>query len=123
MSDQRKFGVWMDNHHATVVGKTNPEGKEYSVIAHVTGEGTPDNSSEKNLHNHENALRVKFFKEISSHMLNPQVVHVTGTGQAQEQFIHWLADTPQYKNVKATECTSNKMSDEKLVEFLGEKLN
>ena len=123
MSDQRKFGIWMDNHHATVVGKENPEANDYSVIAHVKNEGTPDNSSEKNLHNHENALRVKFFKEIASHMLNPQIVHVTGTGQAQEQFIHWLAETPQYKNVKATECTSNKMSDEKLVEFLGAKLN
>ncbi len=123
MSEQRKFGIWMDNFNATVVGKENPEAEDYSVIAHVAGEGAPDNSSEKNLHNHENALRVKFFKEITSHMVNAQVVHVTGTGQAQERFIHWLADTPQYKNVKATECTSNKMSDERLVEFLGAKLN
>ena len=123
MSDQKKFGVWMDNHHATVVGKENTESDNFSVLAHVNGEATSENTSEKNEHHHEKTLRLKFFKEITSHMQNAQVVHVTGTGQAQEQFIHWLADTPQYKNVKATECTSNKMSDEKLVEFLGEKLN
>ncbi|MBC7934706.1 MAG: hypothetical protein H7Y86_05005, partial [Rhizobacter sp.] len=45
-------------------------------------------------------------------------VHVTGTGQVQEQFIKYLADTPQFKNSKTAESTSNQMSDEKLVEFM-----
>ena len=121
MSDQKQFGIWMDSRHATVVGKENVDSGDFKVIAHVKGEGSSENSSEKNEHNHENAMRVKFFKEITSHMQNAERVHVTGTGQAQEQFIHYLADTPQFKNTKATECTSNKMSDERLVEFLAGK--
>ncbi len=51
-------------------------------------------------------------------MQNAEAVHVTGTGKVQEQFIKFLADTPQFKNTKTSDSTSNKMSDEKLVEFL-----
>jgi hypothetical protein len=42
--------------------------------------------------------------ELSTH------AHVTGTGQA--QCIHYLADTPQFKNRQPEESTPNKMSDE-----------
>jgi hypothetical protein len=55
-------------------------------------------------------------------MQNATHIHITGTGQAQEQFIHYLADTPQFKNTKTEESTSNKMSDEKILEFLEDKL-
>jgi hypothetical protein len=30
----------------------------------------------------------------------------------------YLANTPQYKNVEASESTSNKMSDEQLITFI-----
>lgn len=54
-------------------------------------------------------------------MQNATHVHVTGTGIAQEQFIHYLADTSQFKNTQAAESTSNKMSDENLVTYISEK--
>jgi len=123
MSDKKKFGIWMDNYSAVIVGKDQPDDANYKVLGEVNSQGAPENSSEKNKNNHETALRLKFFKEITTHMQNAEQVHVTGTGQAQEQFIHFLADTPQFKNTQATECTSNKMSNEKLLEFLEGKLN
>ena len=43
-------------------------------------------------------------------------------GQVQEQFIHYLAATPQFKNSKTAESTSNKMSDGKLIEYITTKL-
>jgi hypothetical protein len=33
-----------------------------------------------------------------------------------------MEETPQFKNTKTTECTSNKMSDERLLEFMAGKL-
>lgn len=51
-------------------------------------------------------------------MPNVDEIHVTGTGQVQEQFIHFLSDTPQYKNAVATESTSNKMEDEQLLSYV-----
>jgi stalled ribosome rescue protein Dom34 len=121
MNNQKQFGVWMDSHQAVVVGKENTDEGPLSVLAHIKGEVNSPNSSEKNSNNHEKTLQAKYFKEITSYMANATHVHVTGTGQAQEKFIHYLADTPQFKNSKTEESTSNKMSDEKLIEFITSK--
>ena len=121
MNNQKQFGVWMDNHQAVVVGNESTEAETLTVLAHVKGEIISSNSNEKNSNNHEKTLQAKFFKEIATHMLNATHVHVTGTGQAQEQFIRYLAQTPQFKNSKTAEPTSNKMSDEKLIEYISAK--
>jgi stalled ribosome rescue protein Dom34 len=122
MSNQKQFGVWMDTHSATIVGKAIQDGGAIFVVGSVNGEKASPSSSEKNTNNHEQSLRLKFFKEISSYMQNATNVHVTGTGQSQEQFMHYLAATPQFKNTKTNESTSNKMSEEKLIEYMAEKL-
>ena len=123
MSNQKKFGVWMDTHHATVVGSDNSGAGTLTVVAHVKGEeGSSISGSEKNDNNHKQMLQAKFFKEIATHIVNATHLHATGTGQVQEQFIHYLAETPQFKNTKTEESTANKMSDEKLLEFFADKL-
>jgi stalled ribosome rescue protein Dom34 len=123
MSNQKKFGVWMDTQHATVVGSDNSEAGTLTVLAHVAGEEVSSSPSEKNEHNQKQMLQAKFFKEIATHIVNATHLHATGTGQAQEQFIHYLAETPQFKNTKTEDSTANKMSDERLLEFFADKLN
>ena len=123
MNNQKKFGVWMDTLHATVVGSDNSETGTLAVLAHVSGEEVSPGSGNKNLNNQKTMLQAKFFKEIATHLVNATHLHATGTGQVQEQFIHYLADTPQFKNTKTEESTANKMSDERLVEFFAEKFN
>ncbi|MES1220883.1 MAG: hypothetical protein ABUT20_35610 [Bacteroidota bacterium] len=123
MNNQKQFGVWMDTHHATIVGKENAESGVLVILAHVNGGETTHNSSEKNENNQKQTILAKFFKEITSHLQNATHLHITGTGQVQEQFIHYLAATPQFKNTKTEESTSNKMSDEKLIAFLSDKLD
>ena len=123
MSNQKKFGVWMDTQHATVVGHENTETETLTVLAHVAGEAVSPSPSNKNENNQKQMLQAKFFKEIATHIVNATYLHATGTGQVQEQFIRYLAETPQYKNTKTEESTANKMSDERLVEFFAEKLN
>lgn len=123
MTNSKQFGVWMDTHHATIIGSENGESGKLVIIAHIKGEDTTQNSSEKNENNHRQTVQAKFFKEITSHMQNATHLHATGTGQVQEQFLHYLADTPQFKNTKTEESTANKMSDEKLLEFFSAKFN
>ena len=117
MANYKQFGIFMDKHNATIVGREGIETGDFTVLAHVKGEETSPNSSEKNEHNQAKTLQGKFFKEITTHMQNADVVHVTGIGEAQEQFNHYLAETPQFKNTKTSDSTSEKMSDEKLIEF------
>jgi stalled ribosome rescue protein Dom34 len=120
---KKQFGVWMDSHHATVVGKPDAEAENFSVLGYAENAGTGFNTSEKNAHNDEKTLQHKFFKEILTYMQNAEEVHLTGTGTSQEQLMHYMADTPQYKNTITTESTSNKMSDENLAEYIAGKFN
>lgn len=122
-TNKKLFGVWMDSHNATIVGKEQNDAAEFIVIGHVTNSGPDSNSNEKTANNQEIGLTLKFFKEIASTMPNIDEIHVTGTGQVQEQFIKFLADTPQYKNAVSSESTSNKMSDENLAKFIGQYFN
>ncbi len=118
MINQKHFGVWMDNHQAAIVGNENAEDGPLTVLAHVNGELVSSDSHEKNINNHEKTAQAKFFKQIATHLVNATHVHVTGTQQAQEQFIHFLAEQPQFKNCETAESTSNKMSDERLIEYI-----
>ena len=121
--NKKQFGVWMDSHHATVVGRADAEAVNFSVLGHADNSGAQSNSNEKSAHNDEKTLQHKFFKEITSLMQNAEEVHVTGTGTAQEQLMHYMAGTPQFKNTVTNESTSNKMSDENLTEYISEKFN
>lgn len=123
MSNQKKFGVWLDTQHATVIGSDNTEAGTLTVVAQIDSEAVSPSPSNKNENNQKQMLQAKFFKEITTHLQNATHVHATGTGQIQEQFLHYLADTPQFKNVKTEDCTSNKMSDDRLVEFFEAKFN
>ena len=120
VKNKKQFGVWMDSHHATLIGRDNLD-TGFVILAHTTNAGKESNSNEYTANNQEKTATHKFFKEITSHMQNAEEVHVTGTGTIQEQFIHYLADTPQFKNTVAKETTSNKMSDENLIKFIAEK--
>jgi len=121
--NKKQFGVWMDTHQATVVGRANADTENFTVLAVAGNAGAEHNTSEKNQHNDERTLQHKFFKEILSHMQNAEEVHLTGTGTSQEQLMSYMADTPQFKNTVTQESTSNKMSDENLAAYIGAKFN
>lgn len=120
--NKKQFGVWMDSHNATIVGKEGFEG-EFVILESIVNAGPDKNSNENASNNQEISLTQKFFKEIAGKMPYADQVHITGTGQIQEQFIKYLADTPQYKNVQSSESTSNKMSDENLALFIKKHFN
>ncbi|MBA2563422.1 MAG: hypothetical protein H0V14_11035 [Chitinophagaceae bacterium] len=121
--NKKQFGVWMDSHHATVVGRENPGTLDFSVLRHFKNPAAESNSNEKTAHNAEKTLQAKFFKEITSLMQNAEEVHITGTGTSQEQFMRYMEETPQFKNTVTKESTSNKMSDEKLATYIAAKFN
>jgi len=121
--NKKLFGVWMDSHNATIVGNSEEEEKVFAVIGQIKNAGPDNNSNENAANNQEIALTQKFFKEIASQMPNIDEIHITGTGQVQEQFMKYLAETPQYKNVVASDSTSNKMSEENLLLFIKKHFN
>ena len=123
VKNKKQFGIWMDSQHATIVGRDQLNSGVFVVLSHEQNNDNSIHSSEHTSNNAERSSQLKFFKGITSHMQNIEELHVTGTGQVQEQFIHYLTETPQFKNTIAKQSTSNKMSDEKLIEFISEKFN
>lgn len=121
--DKKQFGVWMDSHHATITGRENIDNGDFIVLGHAKNSGPDNNSNENASNNQEITLTHTYFKEIAAIMPNIDEIHVTGTGQAQEQFIKFLAGTAQYKNVVSTESTSNKMDDAQLIALITEFYN
>lgn len=116
--NKKQFGVWMDSMHATIVGNTTSENGDFILLAHCKNEANSSNSSEKNANNAEKTNQHRFYKQILSQLQNAEEVHVTGPGTEQEQFIHYMATTAQFKNTVAKESTSNKPSDEKLIDYI-----
>ena len=121
--NKKQFGIWMDTHQATVVGRANADSENFTVVGVAGNAGAEHNTSEKNEHNDERTLQHKFFKEILSHIINAEQVHLTGTGTSQEQLIHYMEATPEFKNVITHQSTSNKMSDENLAAYISGKFN
>lgn len=113
----------MDSRDAIVAGRQDVDSGDFIILGHVSNPGVDSKSSEKTSNNHEIGLRMKFFKEVANLMQNIDEIHVTGTGQVQEQFIKFLAETPQYKNVVSSESTSNKMDNDHLIDFITKHFN
>lgn len=123
IKNKKLFGVWMDSHNATIVGKDDLDNGEFIILGHVKNDGPDNKFNEKTSNNQEIGLTHKFFKEIASKMPNIDEIHITGTGQIQEQFIKFLSETPQYKNALSSESTSAKMSDENFALFIMKYFN
>lgn len=115
--NKKQFGVWMDTHHATVVVKASPTNNAFVVLTHVQSPAAEGNSNGNAANNQKSAAAHKFFREIAARMPNIDELHVIGTGQVQEQFIHFLAATAQYRNTVTSHSTSNRMGDEQLTAF------
>lgn len=122
-NNKKQFGVWMDGQDAYVVGKKNVTDGDFVLQGHVKGEKAAANSNENAANNQQKTLEQKFFKEITALMQNAEEVYITGPGKIQEQFKNYLADTPQFKNTNTDIFSSEKMSEEKIVEFFSEKFN
>ena len=112
----------MGTHHSIIVGH-NPDATEFIILGRAKNPGPGANSSENAANNLEITLVHKYFKEIGRHLENAEEVHVTGTGTIQEQFVHYLGETPQFKKTVVSESTSNPMSDDKLTAFISSHFN
>ncbi len=116
--NKKQFGIWMDKRHAIIAGRAQVDTGDFVILGHVSDPGAEKNSNENAAHHQEIALTHKFFKEIAAIMPNVDEVHVTGTGQIQEQFIHFLSGTAQYKNAVSSTSTSTRMGEEQLLAFV-----
>ncbi|MBF8455664.1 hypothetical protein IV494_00580 [Kaistella sp. G5-32] len=124
MSEKKLAGIWMDSESAIVVKNHDIESSfMFFLCDPVKREVQHGNSSEKNANNVEQTNTAKYFKDLEHLITNTVELYLTGTGTIQEQFKNHLAETPQFKNVKVTLGTDQKMSGEQFLEEVKNHFN
>lgn len=124
MSEKKLAGIWMDSENAIVVKNHDIESAyKFFVCDPVKRDVQHGNSSEKNANNVEQTNTAKFFKDLEHLITNTQELYLTGTGTIQEQFKNHLAETAQFKNLKVTLGTDQKMSEEQFLEEVQSHFN
>ncbi len=124
MSEKKLAGIWMDSENAIVVKNHDIESAyKFFVCDPVKRDVQHGNSSEKNANNVEQTNTAKFFKDLEHLITNTQELYLTGTGTIQEQFKNHLAETAQFKNLKVTLGTDQKMSEEQFLEEVKSHFN
>ncbi|MDQ1858165.1 MULTISPECIES: hypothetical protein [unclassified Chryseobacterium] len=124
MSDKKLAGIWIDTEKAIVAKNHDAQNvSEFILCKPVKAEIQHGNSSENAGNNAEITNRNKFFKEIEKLLTNSQEVYITGPGVTQEELKHFLHDTAQFRDLKITLGTSQKMPDEKVLETVKEHFN
>ncbi|WP_278380365.1 hypothetical protein [Chryseobacterium arthrosphaerae] len=124
MSDKKLAGIWIDTERAVVVKNHDAQHTfEFSLCKPVKAEIQHGNSSENAGNNAEITNRNKFFKEIEHLLTNSQELYITGPGVMQEELKHFLHDTAQFRDLKITLGTSQKMTDEKVLETVKDHFN
>jgi stalled ribosome rescue protein Dom34 len=124
MSEKKLAGIWMDSENATVVKNHDIESAfKFFLCDPVKRTVQGGNSSEKNANNAEQTNTAKFFKDLENLITNTEELYLTGTGQIQEQFKNHLAETAQFKNLKVTLDTDQKMSGEQFLEKVKSHFN
>ncbi len=124
MSEKKLAGIWMDSENAVVVKNHDIQNAfKFFACDPVKRDVQQGNSSEKNANNAEQTNTAKFFKELENLITNTEELYLTGTGTIQEQFKNHLAETAQFKNVKVSLDTAQKMNNDQLLEAVKKHFN
>ncbi|MDR2235190.1 MAG: hypothetical protein LBE92_03620 [Chryseobacterium sp.] len=124
MTDRKLAGIWIDTEKAIVVKNHDAQNAfKFFLCSPVKAEIQHGNSSENAGNNAERTNRIKFFKEVEHLLTNSQEVYITGPGTIQEELRNYLHDTAQFRNLKIDLDTSQKMSDEQVLETVKEYFN
>ncbi len=116
MTEKKLSGLWLDQHKAIVVKNQDAHNAfKFFLCSPVKAEVQHGNSSENAANNAEQTNKAKYFKEIAHLLTNSEEVFITGPGTIQEELKNFLHDTAQFKNLKITLGTAQKMSDEEVL--------
>lgn len=118
---EKLAGIWMDHQEAFVI--SNHDGKTINTLevkAHVKADYQGGYGSEHTSQNAKKNALHKFFQEAMQPLANTEELHLIGTGTAQEELMHYLAEIPQWKKMKVTQDTAGKMGADQALNAISE---
>ena len=116
-NNQKQYaGVWIDNQNAMIItnGSENENG-DYTIQNKVKANANRGGGSEHSMNNAKQSDSIKYFKSLSSLLLNYDEILVFGPGQSQEQFQNHLKQDTQFKNKQITIDSAEQLTDPQMI--------
>lgn len=116
-NNQKQYaGVWLDNDKALIITNTSEnENGDYTIQDKVKAKETYGGGSEHSINNAKQSDTLKYFKSVSSLLLNYDEILVFGPGKSQEQFQNHLKEDTQFKSKKITIDSAEQLTDPQII--------
>ena len=115
-SQKHYAGVWLDNHHATIITNISEnESGDYAIQDKVKAKGNQGGGSEHSMNNAKQSETLKYFKSVSSLLLNYDEILVFGPGKSQEQFQNHLQQDAQFKSKQISVDSADQLTDPQMI--------
>ena len=109
-------GVWLDNTKAMLItNNSGVENADYTIQDKVKAKEHHGGGSEHAMNNTQQSEHLKYFKSISTLLLNYDEIFVFGPGKSQEQFQNHLKDDAQFKSKKITIGSAEQLTDNQMI--------
>ncbi len=122
MKKNKQLGIWMDHSNAYLMALTNDTIVENIIESELTQEEKEISLSknEKYLHNKEQNFQLSYYKKLSDAIRNYQEVILFGPTDAKNELLNLVKDDHLFKNIKIEVLHSDKMSANKMHDFVRE---
>ena len=109
-------GVWLDNDKAIII--TNTSGNDvadYTIQDKLEAREAHGGGSEHSMNSSKQSDSLKYFKALSSLLLNYDEILVFGPGKSQEQFQNHLQEDTQFNSKKITINSAEHLTDPQMI--------
>ena len=116
-NNQKQYaGVFLDNDKAMIItANSDNESGDYTIQDRVKAKESHGGGSEHSMNNAKQSDSLKYFKTLSTRLLNYDEILVFGPGKAQEQFQNHLSEDAQFKNKKISIDSAEQLTEPQMV--------
>lgn len=105
-------GVWIDNQKAMII--TENDG-DFAVKEKLKADENFGGGSEHSINNAKQSGNLKYFKTISSRLLNYDEILIFGPGKSQEQLQNHLEEDAQFNKKKITIDSAEHITEPQMI--------
>lgn len=116
-NNQKQYaGVWLDTEKAIIITNNSESEKgEYTIKDKIKAGEHHGGGSEHTINSAKHSGNIKYYKSVSSLLLNYDEILVFGPGKSQEQFQNHLQEDAQFKSKKITIDSAEQLTDPQMI--------
>jgi stalled ribosome rescue protein Dom34 len=115
-NDKKQYaGVWLDNHKAIIISSSSTENGDYKILDKVKANEGHSGGSEHSINNAKQSDLLKYYKSISSRLINYDEILIFGPGKSQEQFQNHLLEDAQFKSKQISIDSAEQLTDPQII--------